>query len=189
MSLSAQDNQDGSGIKEVRYSATGADAIPQQTVAAANLPATFTIDAEGTTTISYFATDNAGNPESPVKTLIINIDKTPPTVGSTMPLNLATGVGRGISPTATFSEKMTVRTINTRTFKLFKVNRETRSTTQITDVEVSLSADGLTAKLNPFGTTTVLEPNTKYKAVVTTGAKDLAGNSLAQQKSWTFTTR
>jgi hypothetical protein len=35
----------------------------------------------------------------------------------------------------------------------------------------------------------VLEKHTKYKAVVTTGAKDLVGNSIAQLKSWTFTTR
>ena len=69
-----------------------------------------------------------------------------------------------------------------------KVNRD-GSTTQITNVQVTLSSDGLTAKLNPFGSTaTVLASKTKYR-VVPTGAKDLAGNSLAQQKSWTFTTR
>ena len=45
--------------------------------------------------------------------------------------------------------------------------------------------------------TTLLSAGTKYKAVVTTGAKDLAGNRLDQnttltgnqQKSWTFTTK
>ena len=68
----------GSGVKEIRYSATGADAISQQTVAAANLPATFTIDAEGTTTLSYFATDNEGNQET-AKTLTVKVDKRPPT--------------------------------------------------------------------------------------------------------------
>jgi hypothetical protein len=57
-------------------------------------------------------------------------------------------------------------------------------------VVVSLSSDGLKAKLDPFGTkTALLASNTKYKAVVTTGAKDLAGIALAQQKSWTFTTK
>ena len=54
----------------------------------------------------------------------------------------------------------------------------------------TLSSDGLTAKLNPFGTkTTLLASSTKYKGVITTRTKDLAGNSLAQQKSWTFTTK
>ena len=55
---------------------------------------------------------------------------------------------------------------------------------------VSLSSDGLKATLNPFGTKmTLLARNTKYKGALTTGTKDLAGNSLAQQKSWTFTTK
>jgi len=73
-------------------------------------------------------------------------------------------------------------------------------TTQITNVSVSLSTDGLTATLNPFGTstTTHLARGTKYKAVVSTGAKDLASNQLdqdqtpsngLQQKAWTFTIR
>jgi hypothetical protein len=78
VTLSAQDDESGSLIRDIRYSATGAGATSQQTVAAANLPATFTIDAEGTTTISYFATDNAGNVESPAKTMTINIDKSAP---------------------------------------------------------------------------------------------------------------
>ena len=55
------------------------------------------------------------------------------------------------------------------------------------------------AKLNPFGTSsTVLAAKTKYKGVITTGAKDQAGNQLdqdptttasLQQKGWTFTTK
>ncbi len=62
---------------------------------------------------------------------------------------------------------------------------------------VRLSSNGLNATLDPFGTsTTLLRANTKYKAVVTSGAKDLAGNALdqnptatgSQPKAWTFTT-
>jgi hypothetical protein len=85
--------------------------------------------------------------------------------------------------------------INPTTFKLLKVNAD-GSTTQVTNVSVSLSTDGLKATLNPFGSsTTLLARGTKYKAVVTTGAKDLAGNRLDQissttsldQKTWSFT--
>jgi hypothetical protein len=55
----------------------------------------------------------------------------------------------------------------------------------------------LRATLNPHGTSsTLLAARTRYKAVVTTGAKDLAGNALDQnpttgnqQKSWAFTTK
>jgi hypothetical protein len=38
-----------------------------------------TITAEGTTTVSYFAVDNAGNAES-TKTLTVRLDKTPPAI-------------------------------------------------------------------------------------------------------------
>jgi hypothetical protein len=108
-----------------------------------------------------------------------------------------TGVARGTNLTATFSEKMDPLSITNSTFKLFKV-KPLGSTTQITNVSVSLSTDGLVAKLNPFGTSsTVLAANTKYKGVITTGAKDVAGNQLdqnpttagLQQKGWTFTTK
>ncbi len=85
--------------------------------------------------------------------------------------------------------------ITNSTFKLFKVNPD-GSTSQITDVTVAPSTDGLKATLNLFGTsTTLLSRNTKYKGVITTGARDVAGNQLdqnsslsgLQQKAWTFT--
>jgi hypothetical protein len=41
--------------------------------------ANISISTEGATTISYYATDNAGNVES-AKTLVVKIDKTPPTL-------------------------------------------------------------------------------------------------------------
>jgi Bacterial Ig-like domain len=69
------------------------------------------------------------------------------------------------------------------TFKLFKCPPTTsnRCTNRVTNVAVSLGADGLTATLNPFGSSTArLSQNTKYRAVVTTGAEDLAGNALDQ---------
>jgi hypothetical protein len=73
--------------------------------------------------------------------------------------------------------------INGTTFKLFKKG----STTKIT-ATVSYDPTTRTATLNPFGsTTTSLARGTTYKAVVTTGAKDVAGNPLAQQYRWFFT--
>jgi N-acetylglucosamine-6-sulfatase len=125
-------------------------------------------------------------------------DTTAPRVTSTSPANTATGVAPSANVIATFSEKMMASSINQTTFKLLKVTSS--GTTQITNVGVSLSPDdGLTATLNPFGSsTTVLARGTKYKAVVTTGAKDMASNQLdqdqtpsngLQQKAWTFTVR
>jgi hypothetical protein len=121
---------------------------------------------------------------------------TSPSVLSTVPRAGATGVSRSTNLTATFSEKMDPASINKSTFKLFKVNTD-GSTTQITNVSVRPSTDGLKATLNPFGTstTTHLAKGTKYKGVITTGARDVAGNQLDQNtttagfqpKAWTFT--
>jgi len=91
---------------------------------------------------------------------------------------------------------MDPKTITTSTVKLFKVNAD-GSTTQVTNVTVSCDASCLKATLNPFGTsTTLLAKNTKYKATVTTGARDAAGNAFDQNptqtgnqpKVWSFTT-
>ena len=123
-------------------------------------------------------------------------DTTSPRVKSTVPAAGATGVAPSSNLTATFSEKMDPASITTSTFKLFKVNVD-GSTTQITNVSVSKSTDGLKATLNPFGssTTTHLARGTRYKGVITTGARDVAGNPLDQSpttdgfqlKAWTFT--
>src|SRR5215208_3659189 len=122
-------------------------------------------------------------------------DTIKPTVSTATPTGM--GVARGTNLTATFSEKMDPLSITKSTFKLFKVKPD-GSTTQITNVTVKLSTDGLVAKLNPFGTSsTLLAAKTKYKGVITTGAKDVAGNQLdqnpttagLQQKGWTFTTK
>ncbi len=124
-------------------------------------------------------------------------DTTAPRVTSgTKPANKATGVARNVSLTATFSEAMAKDTITKSTFKLFKVNPD-GTTRQITNVAVGLSSTGLKAKLDPFGaSTTLLAKNAKYKAVITTEARDRAGNRLDQNPStegnqpkvWTFTT-
>jgi hypothetical protein len=122
-------------------------------------------------------------------------DTTAPTVGATEPANKATGVRRAAPLTATFSEKMAVGTIGKSTFKLYKITSTGKK--QVTNTTVGLSPDGLKATLDPFGASaTLLAKNAKYKATVTTGAEDLAGNALdqnpakagGQQKTWTFTT-
>ena len=119
--------------------------------------------------------------------------ETAPTVipNGTVPTANATKVDRTKNVKATFSEDMMASSINTNTFKLYKKG----STTKIS-ATVSYDPTTRTAKLNPFGsTTTRLARGTTYKAVVTTGAKDLAGNCLdqdpyngLQQKKWFFTT-
>jgi hypothetical protein len=77
VTLNATDNPGGSGVKQIQYSTSGAQVTALQTVSGNT--AAITITAAGSTTVTYFATDNAGNQE-PAKTLLIKIDKTPPVV-------------------------------------------------------------------------------------------------------------
>ncbi len=80
ISLNSTDSEPGgTGVKQIQWALagaqTGSSTIPGGTT-------TLTISAEGTTTLSYFGADNAGNQETP-KTLTIQIDKTPPSISGT----------------------------------------------------------------------------------------------------------
>jgi hypothetical protein len=147
--------------------------------------------------------DSAGNPLVADKVWFFTTvpppgptDTTAPWVTITSPEHTATGVAPSANLTATFSEKMDPAYITNSTFKLFKLNTD-GSTTQVTNVSMSLSTDGLKATLDPFEspTTTHLAKGTTYKGVITTGARDEAGNQLdqnttttgLQQKAWSFT--
>jgi hypothetical protein len=74
VNLSSSDTG-GSGVQQITYSATGAQTISSTTVPGA--AAAPVISAEGTTTVSYFATDNLGNVET-TKTVLVKLDKTNP---------------------------------------------------------------------------------------------------------------
>ena len=84
VSLSATDNTNGSGVREIVYSASGAQTIASTTASGAS--ANLSITAEGITTVSYFARDNAGNTET-VQTLTVRIDKTAPVLTSSATAN------------------------------------------------------------------------------------------------------
>lgn len=104
------------------------------------------------------------------------IDIIPPTVVSTIPANLATGVLLNVKPAATFSELMDPLTINASTYTL------KQGTTLVPGL---VSYTGLVAIFTP---TNVLLANTIYTATITTGVKDLAGNAMVNNYVWTFTT-
>ena len=142
------------------------------------------------------ATNSSGLTSVASQLVKVTVGSQAPKVTSTVPASDATGVKRNTNLTATFSGKMNPTTLTKSTFQLFKVNAD-GSTTQITNVTVSKSTDGLKATLNPFGTsTTLLAKSTRYKAVVTAGAKDVAGTPLDQnptttgnqEKVWYFKT-
>jgi large repetitive protein len=67
----------GSGVSAIIYSTSGAQTTNATTVQATT--ATIPITASGSTTVTYYAVDNAGNVESS-HTLTVNLDTTTPTV-------------------------------------------------------------------------------------------------------------
>ncbi|MDO8733697.1 MAG: ice-binding family protein [Elusimicrobiota bacterium] len=103
-------------------------------------------------------------------------DTTAPTVSSTIPADAATGIAVNANITATFSEAMSTATITTATFTLKQ---------GATLVPCVVTYAGTVATLNPSGN---LAGSTLYTANITIGVKDLAGNALAVNKSWSFTT-
>jgi hypothetical protein len=79
VSLSSADDTGGTGVSNITYSATGAQTVPQTVVNGTS--ASLAITAEGGTTITYFARDNAGNTEAS-QTLVVRFDKTAPLITS-----------------------------------------------------------------------------------------------------------
>jgi hypothetical protein len=129
-------------------------------------------------------TDNAGHFTAYVT--VSYPDTKAPRVVSTVPVAGATGVAPAANVKAFFSEDMKASTINGSTFKLFREGSATK-----VDAIVSYNATLDKAVLNPDN---ALRSGVTYKAVVTTYAKDKAGNRLdqkpslsgLQQKVWYF---
>jgi hypothetical protein len=160
----------------VSYSAAGSVATftPAASLAASTLyTATITMGAEnlaGTGLASNyvwsFTTAAAGT-------------NTAPTVILTIPLDGATAVPLNQTISATFSEAMNPATINAATFTL------TGPGATMVSGLVSYAAIGNTLTFTPSAN---LAPSTLFTATITTGAQDLAGNALASNFVWTFTT-
>jgi hypothetical protein len=106
-------------------------------------------------------------------------DVTPPTVISTIPTNAATNVPTNQTVTATFSKAMNPATLNAASYKL-----QGPSGAAVAG-EVTYAAIGDTVTLAPA---TTLAPNTLFTATLTTMVTDLAGNALASNYVWSFTT-
>jgi LmbE family N-acetylglucosaminyl deacetylase len=106
-------------------------------------------------------------------------DTTPPVVASVTPANNATNVSLGTSVSATFSEAIAPASVTGTTFALRNGG---------TTVTATVSASGSTATLQPSA---ALQAGVTYTAALlsgTNGIKDLAGNALASDFSWSFTT-
>lgn len=75
VTINLKSSDEGTGFKQLTYSASGAQPITRTTASIAGT--SVTISAEGTTTLAYFATDKAGNTEKR-QTLTIRIDTAAP---------------------------------------------------------------------------------------------------------------
>ena len=102
-------------------------------------------------------------------------DTTAPTVTFTSPVRGATAAPVKQSINAAFSENMDPSTINSATFT---VKQGT------TTVPGKLTSSASTATFTPAKN---LEKGKAYTATITTGARDLAGNGMAQEYQWSFT--
>ena len=105
-------------------------------------------------------------------------DVTAPTVSLTSPLDAAIGVTRSGNITATFNEAMSATTLTDASFTL------AAGATAVAGI-VSMDSGSTVATFDP---TVDLVSNTLYTATITTGAQDAAGNALAADYVWTFTT-
>lgn len=158
----------------------------QGTVTYSSGSATFTPSANLSTSTVYKATITSGVKDLAGNALGSNYvwqfktadpDITPPTVTSTSPANSASAVAIDGAITATFSEPVDPATITTAgVFTLMNGS---------TPVPGSVTYSGSTATFTPSAS---LATDTPYTATVTTGAKDLAGNAMSANYSWTFQT-
>ena len=112
-------------------------------------------------------------------------DNQPPTIASVTPASGAAGVSVGATVTARFSEPMDPATITTATIGL--------ATASGTAVPANVTYDPATrtATLTPAA---ALAFGTQYRVTIEGGptdprVKDVAGNALAADTTWTFTTQ
>jgi hypothetical protein len=133
-----------------------------------------------TATITVGAKDNAGNALSANEVLVFTTaeaaDTQLPTVNATDPLNNAAGVARNKVVSVIFSESMNPLTITNSTLTVMQ------------GTTVVAGTVAYSVKTATFTPSAVLTSGLVYTATITTAARDLAGNGLAANTVWNFTT-
>jgi hypothetical protein len=104
-------------------------------------------------------------------------DTTRPIVSATVPANAATDVAINGKIAITFSEAMDPSTMTSASFALQRAHAGVE--------KVTVSYTGVTATVTPAD---LLAPNTEYTVRVRRRARDLAGNALASEFDWSFST-
>jgi hypothetical protein len=169
-------------VTRSQFSSAGVDAAPLHApVSGANGNGVFRYGASAFPSASYLATNYWVDV---VFTLPTGSDTTPPAVVGTNPIAGATGIGAGTTVRATFSEPVQSATVTATTFTL----RDAAGA--LVPATVTYDGPTRTATLVPAAP---LSGATTYTALVRGGAadprvKDLAGNALGADVTWTFTT-
>jgi hypothetical protein len=148
--------------------APGQGAYSTQSVPFGTWPGTFPAATTTNLAFSLFATFGS--------------DTTPPTVTGATPANGATGVSTATAVTATFGEAINASTITASTFVL-----RNPANAAVT-AAVNYNTGTRVATLAPSA---ALSASTTYTARITAGGagvKDMAGNPLASDYVWSFTT-
>jgi hypothetical protein len=169
----------------------------------ASIPGTVKLSVDGKTatfdptsnlspSVSYTAViragvkDTAGNAMTAPKqwsfTTASAADTTRPTLISTIPKSGSSSVSVTSKVTATFNEPILSSSITSSTFTV----RAGTSSTNVPGTYSVNSGDGY--KTAVFSPSTNLQPGITYTATITTGVKDVAGNTLASAYTWSFTT-
>lgn len=170
--LNASDSG-GSGVKQIQYSLAGAQSAPLQTLFSNS--ANVTISQEGTTTLTYFATDNNNNIEI-AKTLTMKIDKRLPVIAG-MP---AAGcslwpVNSKMVQVATVTASDALSGVAPGSFKIVGTSSEPPSNPPSSDIVITPLNGGYTIELRAdrLGN----GPGRVYRLIAT--VNDLAGNTLS----------
>jgi mono/diheme cytochrome c family protein len=166
------------------------------TYAATGLPAGLAIDSAtgliggtpttaGSYTVTVSVSDGRGGTASAAFNWSIIVNPVAPVVTARSPASGATGVSRTANVTATFSSSMDATTVNSATFELRDV-----TTNAVVPAVVSYDSTRRRATLNPSIT---LPAGRVFTATLFGGASepritDSAGNALAANVSWSFTT-
>jgi hypothetical protein len=143
----------------------------------------------GTYTIRSRAADDSGNLETPGAGRTVSAgtvpDTTPPMITARSPGSGATGVALSVNATATFSEAMSAASITGTNFTL-----RDAAGNSVAGV-VSYNSTTRVATFDPSGASLALSAGTVYTATVRGGAggvTDTAGNPMATDSTWSFTT-
>jgi methionine-rich copper-binding protein CopC len=146
-------------------------------------PKSYTNLSDGSHTLQVRATDTAGNTDATPANYTWTVDITAPTLSGVTPADGATNVAVADNIEANFSEAVDASTINGSTFTLVKQGSSQPMAAHATyDAAAKKATLDLEADLDPSAT---------YAATVkggSSGVKDSAGNPLAGDTTWSFTT-